>query len=96
MLTASAERASTPAGSRAPQDVLRDRLLAELQEEDPGVALTQLQREVNSRPSLARHCVGIAKALGRAAVAKYGVARAQSFSRPVCDTAFATGVANSR
>ncbi|MFF0729755.1 hypothetical protein [Streptomyces sp. NPDC004134] len=92
MLSASAESAAAKSGARAPQEVLRDRLIAELQEKDPGAALTQLQREVHARPSLARHCVGIARALGEAAVAKYGVARAQSFSRPVCDTAFASGV----
>ncbi|MFF3765638.1 hypothetical protein ACFYYR_16330 [Streptomyces sp. NPDC001922] len=94
MLTASAEKASTHATSRAPQDVLRDRLLAELQEKDPGIALTHLQEETNARPSLAKHCASIARALGRAAVAKYGGAahRAQEFSRPVCDTSFAYGV----
>ncbi|MFF6997432.1 hypothetical protein ACFY93_21075 [Streptomyces sp. NPDC008313] len=85
--------ASTHARSRAPQDVLRDRLLLELQEKDPGVALTHLQQAVNDRPSLAKHCVSIARALGRAAVRTYGPARAQSYARPVCDTAFASGVA---
>ncbi|MZE53005.1 hypothetical protein GTY86_17295 [Streptomyces sp. SID5770] len=91
-LTASAKDVSVPAKSRAPQDVLRDQLLAELQATDPGVALTHLQREVENRPSLARHCVSIARDLGRAAVQRYGPARAQSFSRPVCDTSYATGV----
>ncbi|MFD7663007.1 MULTISPECIES: hypothetical protein [unclassified Streptomyces] len=96
MLTASSENASTKAGSRAPQDVLRDRLLVELQDKNPGVALTHLQEETTKRPSLAKHCVAIARALGRAAVAKYGGAahRAQAWSRPVCDTSFATGVAS--
>ncbi|MEU8529227.1 MULTISPECIES: hypothetical protein [Streptomyces] len=92
MLTASSADVSTRAKSRAPQDILRDRLLAELQEKDPGTALTHLQREVEARPSLARHCMDIARALGRAAVKQYGPTRAQSFSRPVCDTSFATGV----
>ncbi|MGW7428989.1 hypothetical protein ACWGIN_05505 [Streptomyces sp. NPDC054861] len=92
MLTASSKDASAPAKSRAPQDILRDRLLAELQEKDPGTALTHLQREVENRPSLAKHCVSIARALGRAAVQYYGPTRAQSYSRPVCDTSFATGV----
>ena len=94
VLTASAEDVSTPARSRAPQDVLRDRLLLELQKKDPGVVLTHLQQEVNDRPSLARHCVTIARALGRAAVQRYGASRAQSFARPVCDTSFASGVAS--
>ncbi|MEU5579468.1 MULTISPECIES: hypothetical protein [Streptomyces] len=93
MLTASADDLSVPAKSRAPQDILRDRLLLELQEKDPGVALTHLQREVDRHPSLARHCVALAKALGRAAVQKYGPTRAQSYARPVCDTSFASGVA---
>ncbi|MFJ5264245.1 hypothetical protein ACIQAC_27665 [Streptomyces sp. NPDC088387] len=84
---------SKPAAPPAPHEVLRDRLLAELQEEDPAVALTHLQEAVNGRPSLARHCVSIARALGRAAVQIYGPTRAQSFARPVCDTAYATGVA---
>ncbi|MET9436297.1 hypothetical protein [Streptomyces sp. NPDC006551] len=92
MLTASSEDVSVPAKPRAPQDVLRDRLLAELQEKDPGTALTHLQREVENRPSLAKHCMSIARALGRAAVQHYGPTRAQSYSRPVCDTSFASGV----
>ncbi|MFE7778611.1 hypothetical protein ACFU5O_32960 [Streptomyces sp. NPDC057445] len=92
MLTASSENVSVRAKSHAPHEVLRDKLLAELQEKDPGTALTHLQREVEERPSLARHCMTIAKALGRAAVAHYGPTRAQSFSRPVCDTSFAAGV----
>ncbi|MCX4824020.1 hypothetical protein OG883_29935 [Streptomyces sp. NBC_01142] len=92
MLTASSENVSVRAKPRTPQDVLRDRLLTELQEQDPDVALTHLQRAVEERPSLARHCMSIARALGRAAVEKFGPVRAQSFSRPVCDTSFATGV----
>ncbi|MFF7331058.1 hypothetical protein ACIQU5_09875 [Streptomyces sp. NPDC090306] len=92
VLTASSDEVSTRAGSRTPQDVLRDRLLTELQEKDPGVALTHLQQAVNGRPSLAEHCVSIARALGRAAVRVYGPTRAQSYARPVCDTSFASGV----
>ncbi|MGW2302026.1 hypothetical protein [Streptomyces sp. NPDC001809] len=91
-LTASSSEVSVPAKSRAPQDVLRNQLLAELQEKDPGVALTHLQREVENRPSLAKHCMSIARSLGRAAVEQYGPSRAQGFSRPVCDTSYATGV----
>ncbi|CAM5444509.1 putative protein OS=Streptomyces alboniger OX=132473 GN=CP975_16085 PE=4 SV=1 [Streptomyces alboniger] len=93
MLTASADDLSKPAKSRAPHDILRDRLLLELQEKNPGVALTHLQREVDRHPSLARHCMSIARALGRAAVQAYGPTRAQSYARPVCDTSYATGVA---
>ncbi|GAA5046568.1 hypothetical protein [Streptomyces similanensis] len=78
--------------ARAPQDVLRDRLLTELREKDPGVALTHLQQAVNGRPSLAAHCTSIARTLGRAAVRLYGASRAQSYARPVCDTSFASGV----
>ncbi|MCW5250768.1 MULTISPECIES: hypothetical protein [unclassified Streptomyces] len=89
---ASAVGASTRATARAPHEVLRDRLLTELKEDDPGTALTHLQQAVNDRPSLARHCASIARSLGRAAVRVYGPARAQSYARPVCDTAFATGV----
>ncbi|MEU6096579.1 hypothetical protein [Streptomyces sp. NPDC047079] len=96
MLAASSEDVSTRASSRAPQDVLRDKLLLELQERNPGVALTHLQQAVNGRPSLARHCASIARALGRAAVRVYGPARAQSYARPVCDTSFASGVATQR
>ncbi|MFE9248517.1 hypothetical protein [Streptomyces sp. NPDC007088] len=92
-LTASATDISAPAASRTPQDRLRDRLLTELKEKDPGIALTHLQQEVHERPSLAAHCVSIARSLGEAAVRAYGPSRAQSFSRPVCDTAYATGVA---
>ncbi|MDH6630078.1 hypothetical protein M2271_007928 [Streptomyces sp. LBL] len=82
-----------PRAPRAPQDVLRDQLLTELQEKDPGIALTHLQEAVNGRPTLAGHCASIARALGRAAVRVYGPTRAQSYARPVCDTSFATGVA---
>ncbi|MEU1533795.1 hypothetical protein [Streptomyces fagopyri] len=96
VLTASSSDVSSRAVSRAPQDVLRDRLLLELQEKDPGTALTHLQEAVNGRPSLAKHCVSIARALGRAAVRAYGPTRAQAFARPVCDTSFASGVAATR
>ncbi|WNM36067.1 hypothetical protein RKE30_39785 [Streptomyces sp. Li-HN-5-11] len=91
VLTASDASAAGPS-ARAPEDVLRDQLLTELQEKDPGVALTHLQEAVNGRPSLARHCASIARTLGRAAVRIYGPSRAQSFARPVCDTSFASGV----
>ncbi|MBQ1089150.1 MULTISPECIES: hypothetical protein [Streptomyces] len=90
---ASAAGASSRAATRAPHQVLQDRLLTELQAKDPGVALTHLQQAVNGNPSLARHCAAIARALGRAAVRVYGPTRAQSYARPVCDTAFASGVA---
>ncbi|MFE0375146.1 hypothetical protein ACFW1M_06075 [Streptomyces inhibens] len=94
VLTASSGKAATKASPRAPEEALRRRLLVELQKEDPGVALTHLQEATTKRPSLAKHCVSIARDLGRAAVAKYGAAhRAQAYSRPVCDTSFATGVA---
>lgn len=83
---------SSKAVSRAPQDMLRDQLLTELQEKDPGVVLTHLQQAVDGHPALARHCSSIARALGRAAVRIYGAPRAQSYARPVCDTAFASGV----
>ncbi|MEU8606352.1 hypothetical protein [Streptomyces parvulus] len=88
----SAKASTSRSAARAPHEVLRDRLLTELQEEDPGVALTHLQQAVNERPSLAGHCASIARALGRAAVKVYGPTRAQSYARPVCDTAFASGV----
>ncbi|MET9292050.1 hypothetical protein [Streptomyces sp. NPDC003077] len=98
VLAASSGTASSKAVTRAPQDVLRDRLLVELQEKDPGTALTHLQEATTASPSLARHCASIARALGRAAVAKYGGAahRAQAWSRPVCDTSFASGVASAQ
>ncbi|EFE68699.1 MULTISPECIES: hypothetical protein [Streptomyces] len=89
---ASAPGASSRAAARAPQDVLRDALLVELQEEDPGVALTHLQQAVDERPSLAKHCASIARSLGKAAVRAYGPTKAQSYARPVCDTSFASGV----
>ncbi|MEE1755614.1 hypothetical protein [Streptomyces sp. SP18CS02] len=94
ILTASSENVSVRAKPRAPQDILHDRLLAELQEKGPGVALTSLQRTVEEHPSLAKHCMTLARALGRAAVQHYGPVRAQSYSRPVCDTSFASGVAH--
>ncbi|GAA2387027.1 membrane protein [Streptomyces glaucosporus] len=97
VLTASSERTADRGKPRAPHEVVRDRLVAELQEKDPGAALTSLQEEMNRRPSLAKHCTSIARALGRAAVRKYGSAhRAHAYSRPVCDTSFAAGIAESR
>ncbi|MFJ3926472.1 hypothetical protein [Streptomyces sp. NPDC090022] len=95
ILTASAEDVSVPAKPRTAQDVLREKLLSELQQgKEPGVVLTHLQQEVDKRPSLAEHCAGIARALGRAAVEAYGPTRAQSHARPVCDTSYAAGVAS--
>jgi hypothetical protein len=96
VLTASSRTVSSRAAARTAQDVLRDQLLLEVRQKNPGVALTHLQQEVERRPSLAAHCVSIARALGRAAVQAYGQARAQTYARPVCDTAFATGVAAQR
>jgi hypothetical protein len=94
VLTASDASDASAAGAspHTPQDALRDQLLTELQEKDPGVALTHLQEAVNGRPSLAEHCAAIARTLGRAAVRIYGPSRAQSYARPVCDTSFASGV----
>ncbi|WP_330297166.1 hypothetical protein [Streptomyces sp. NBC_00503] len=95
ILTASAEDVSVPAKPRPAQDLLRDKLVSEIQQgEQPGDVLTHLQQEVDRRPSLAEHCVGIARALGRAAVDAYGPTKAQSFARPVCDTGYASGVAS--
>jgi hypothetical protein len=95
VLTAAAEDVSVPAKVRAPHEVLRDKLLGELQErKDPGVVLTSLQKEVDRRPSLAGYCGQIAKALGRAAADIYGPTKAQTYSRPACDTSFASGVAS--
>ncbi|MFC9911621.1 hypothetical protein [Streptomyces sp. NPDC059862] len=91
----SASGATSRTATRAPHEVLRDQLLTELQEQNPGVALTHLQQAVDERPSLAGHCASIARALGRAAVRIYGPTRAQSYARPVCDTAFASGVLSS-
>lgn len=97
VLASNAEKAAEKSATVEPHDVLRDELVAELATEDPGVALTSLQRAVERKPSLASHCTDIARALGKAAVQKYGSLQgAQKFSRPVCDTSFATGVAASR
>ncbi|WP_424212514.1 hypothetical protein ACN20G_10725 [Streptomyces sp. BI20] len=97
VLTASAEDVSSPANAkpRTPQDVLRDRLVGEVQQgTQPGTVLTHLQQEVDKRPSLAAYCVGIARAIGRAAVDVHGPTKAQSYARPVCDTSYAAGVAS--
>jgi hypothetical protein len=89
MLTAAAEQRQ-----QTPQDILTDRLVTTLRQEDPSAALTGLQQAVTRDPSLAPHCAEIARTLGEAAVAKYGSAqRAQQHARPVCDTAYAAGVA---
>jgi hypothetical protein len=83
---------SSKAVTQAPQDALREQLMTELQDKNPGQVLTHLQQAVNGHPSLAKHCTSIARALGRAAVRMYGASRAQSYARPVCDTSFASGV----
>lgn len=99
VINAGAERAEQAAQQEeplAPQDALREQLLAELYETDPTTALTSLQAAVDRAPELAPYCGEIARELGRAAVAKYGsAALAQEHARPVCDTSFATGVADS-
>lgn len=95
MLTASSERPDDEAEAPTAQDVLRDQLITELQRTDPTTALTSLQAAMDRTPSLGKHCADIARALGQAAVDKYGsLQRAQQHARPVCDTAFATGVAD--
>jgi hypothetical protein len=93
VLTASSRTIGAGSAARAPQDALRDQLLLEVRQKNPGAALTHLQRAVDRRPSLAEHCVSLARALGRAAVKAYGRSTAQSYARPVCDNSFATGVA---
>ncbi|MGW7295460.1 hypothetical protein ACWGIB_24095 [Streptomyces xiamenensis] len=99
LLPASAEADASTSQDAAPQDVtapeavLQEQLITTLRQEDPSVALTALQEAVDREPTLAEHCMDIARALGRAAVEKYGSAlRAQQHARPVCDTSFATGV----
>ncbi|WP_069466406.1 hypothetical protein, partial [Actinacidiphila rubida] len=70
VLTASAKSAKEVAAEKAatsPQEALRQRLLAELQEKDPGVALTDLQVAMAQHPSLTKYCASIARSLGRAA-----------------------------
>jgi hypothetical protein len=99
VINAGAERAEQPSQQQEPpsaQDELREQLLMELAETDPGTALTSLQLAVDRDPSLARHCPDIAHALGEAAVRKYGsVELAQRHARPACDTSYASGVAAS-
>lgn len=95
LTTASSAKASSKASARTPQGQLRERLISELREKDVDFALTSLQEAMARRPSLAEHCAELARALGRAAVEKYGSQQlAQRFSRPVCDTSFAQGVAD--
>ncbi|MDB1088021.1 hypothetical protein PJ985_10635 [Streptomyces sp. ACA25] len=96
-VVATAERLhDEQAAQRAPEEVLHDELVAELHTDGPDAALSSLQVAMHHDPSLADHCPEIARSLGRATVAKYGSAeRAQEHARPVCDTSFATGVAES-
>lgn len=92
LTAASTSHSSAPLAPEA----LTERLVHEVRQADPGVALTHLQDAVDTQPSLARHCAQIARELGREAVSAYGAQRAQSYSRPVCDTSFASGVAEQR
>ena len=83
-LTASSETVHrTRNATAAPQDVLRDRLLAELQEKDPGVALTHLQRAVE-RAAVARPALRLASPGRSAGPPSPSTARtrAQAFARP--------------
>ena len=84
---------SQDAVKAAPQDVLRDRLVRQLDADDPGAALDALAEAMQSQPSLTRYCAEIARDLGAAAVRKYhgDVKRAQSYARPVCDGSYAVG-----
>ena len=53
VLTASAksrQEVAAETAAKAPQEALRSRLLAELQQRDPGVALTDLQAAVTHQP----------------------------------------------
>ncbi|NJQ05731.1 hypothetical protein [Streptomyces lonarensis] len=98
VVNAGSERAPQqvePAAEPLPaEDELLGSLIDELHASDPSTALTSLQREVELDPALAVHCMEIARALGQAAVEKYGSAvLAQEHARPVCDTSFASGVA---
>ncbi len=90
-----AANASSPTGSDAvsPQDALRARLLRQLNNQNPGVALDSLEQAMQQQPSLTQYCTGIARDLGQAAVRKYrgDLRRAQSYARPVCDGSFAAG-----
>jgi len=91
-----AASASSQTGSDAvtsPQDALRNRLLQQLNSQNPGVALDSLQQAMQQQPSLTQYCTGIARDLGQAAVRKYrgDIRRAQSYARPVCDGSFAAG-----
>ena len=90
-----AANASSPTGSDAvsPQDALRARLLRQLNNQNPGVALDSLGQAMQQQPSLTQYCTGIARDLGQAAVRKYrgDLRRAQSYARPVCDGSFAAG-----
>jgi hypothetical protein len=92
-LTASSRSSSADASSTTPEDVLLARLLQQLRNQDPGVALDSLQHAMQQQPSLTRYCTTLARDLGQAAVRKYqgDVRRAQSFARPVCDGSFAAG-----
>ncbi|WP_218904817.1 hypothetical protein [Allostreptomyces psammosilenae] len=89
---------SSDAAEEPPQQQLRRHLLAELWENDPGVALDGLAQAMRERPSLTQYCTGIAKELGRAAVEKYkgNLEKARAFARPVCDESFASGVSTAR
>lgn len=84
---------STGSDAVSPQDALRDRLLRQLDTQNPGVALDSLQQAMQQQPSLTQYCTGIARDLGQAAVRKYrgDLRRAQSYARPVCDGSFAAG-----
>ena len=93
VLAASASSQTSSDAVTSPQDALRNRLLQQLNSQDPGVALDSLAQAMQQQPSLTQYCTGIARDLGQAAVRKYrgDIRRAQSYARPVCDGSFAAG-----
>ncbi|WP_042372420.1 hypothetical protein [Streptacidiphilus neutrinimicus] len=93
LTAASDAQAPAQPAAAAPQDVLRARLLRELGDKSPAVALTDLERTMDRQPALRQYCSSLARELGQAAVRKYhgDVHKALSYARPVCDASFAAG-----
>ncbi|MFI9270908.1 hypothetical protein ACIGXM_09390 [Kitasatospora sp. NPDC052896] len=90
-----AKGAATPTGDPAvwTRSTLRNKLMAEMDATDPGVALADLDRITKAKPYTVRFCHPIAHELGHAAVKRYNhdFAKVLSFPHDTCAEGYLHG-----
>lgn len=104
--TVTAQVAAAPAAGKAPaspsptgdpavwtRSTLRNKLMAEMEATDPGVALADLDRITKAKPYTVRFCHPIAHELGHAAVKRYNhdFAKVLSFPHDTCAAGYLHG-----